>query len=155
VLGSRIANWLTANEARTLWQIPNPTSLKGKRDRALLATLLGCGLRRRELAELDFGHLQRRDEHWAIVDLVGKGGHIRTIPVPDWVKQVTDEWSSAAGINSGRIFRCVCKAGKAWGDGLTEKAVWHIVKEHAAKLGNTKLAPHDLRRYAESRTMPN
>ena len=146
MLGSRIGNWLTANEARTLWQIPNPTSLKGKRDRALLATLLGCGLRRRELAELDFGHLQRRDEHWAIVDLIGKGGHIRTIPVPDWVKQVTDEWSSAAGISSGRIFRCVCKAGKAWGDGLTEKAVWHVVKQHAAKLGIAKLAPHDLRR---------
>jgi site-specific recombinase XerD len=54
MLGSRIGNWLTANEARTLWQLPNPTFLKGKRDRALLATLLGCGLRRRELAELDF-----------------------------------------------------------------------------------------------------
>jgi site-specific recombinase XerD len=146
MLGSRIGNWLTANEARTLWQLPNPTFLKGKRDRALLATLLGCGLRRRELAELDFGHLQRRDEHWAIVDLIGKGGHIRTIPVPDWVKQVIDEWSGASGISSGRIFRCVCKASKAWGDGLTEKAVWHVVKQHAAKLGIAKLAPHDLRR---------
>jgi len=50
----------------------------GQRYRALLATLLGCGLRRRELADLDFGHLQRRDEHWVIVDLIGKGGHIRT-----------------------------------------------------------------------------
>ena len=62
------------------------------------------------------------------------------------MKQVIDEWSSAAGTTSGRVFRCVCKAGKAWGDGLTEKAVWHIVKEHAAKLGIAKLAPHDLRR---------
>ena len=49
-------------------------------------------------------------------------------------------------ISSGRIFRCVCKAGKAWGDSLTEKAVWHVVKQHAAKLGIAKLAPHDLRR---------
>jgi site-specific recombinase XerD len=83
MLGSRIGNWLTANEARTLWQLPNPAFLKGKRDRALMATLLGCGLRRRESAGLDFGHLQRRDEHWAIVDLIGKEGHMRTIPVPD------------------------------------------------------------------------
>ena len=99
-----------------------------------------------KIAGLDFGHLQRRDEHWAIVDLIGKGGHIRTVPVPVWVKQVIDEWSNAAGISSARVFRCVCKAGKAWGHGITEKAVWHIVKKHAATLGITKLAPHDLRR---------
>jgi site-specific recombinase XerD len=90
-LGVRLGNWLTATEARTLWQFPDAQTLKGKRDRALLAILLGCGLRRRELTELDFRHLQRRDEHWAIVDLVGKGGHIRTVPVPDWVKSVIDE----------------------------------------------------------------
>jgi site-specific recombinase XerD len=103
MLGIRLGNWLTANEAKSLWQAPSPESLKGKRDRALLATLLGCGLRRRELADLSFSHLQRRDEHWAIVDLVGKGGHIRTIPVPEWVKRLIGEWSSAAGVESGRV----------------------------------------------------
>ena len=45
-LGMRLGNWLTANEARSLWQIPDPRTLKGKRDRAILAVLLGCGLRR-------------------------------------------------------------------------------------------------------------
>jgi site-specific recombinase XerC len=69
-----------------LWQVPDCTTLKGKRDRALIAILLGCGLRRREAAELDVAHLQWREEHWAIVDLVGKGRHIRTVPVPEWVK---------------------------------------------------------------------
>jgi site-specific recombinase XerC len=48
-----------------------------KRDRAILAVLLGCGLRCRDLADLDFAHLQQREEYWAIVDLVGKGGHAR------------------------------------------------------------------------------
>jgi site-specific recombinase XerD len=76
-LGFQLGNWLTADEARTLWQLPDPTTLKGKRDRAILAVLLGCGLRRRELTELTFEHLQRREEHWAIVDLVGKAGHVR------------------------------------------------------------------------------
>jgi hypothetical protein len=51
-LGVRFGNWLTADEARQLWQAPDPDTLKGKRDRAILAVLLGCGLRRRELAEL-------------------------------------------------------------------------------------------------------
>jgi site-specific recombinase XerD len=78
-LGVRLGNWLTAEEARRFWQSPVPDTLKGKRDRAILAVLLGCGLRRRELADLDFAHLQQREEHWAIVDLIGKGGHIRTV----------------------------------------------------------------------------
>jgi site-specific recombinase XerD len=145
-LGVRLGNWLTAEEARCLWQLPGTETLKGKRDRALLAVLLGCGLRRRELAELTLDHLQRREDHWAIVDLVGKGGHIRTVPVPDWVKQTIDDWLLAAGIVTGRVFRCVCRAGTAWGDGMTEKVVWHVVKEHAAKLSLVRLAPHDLRR---------
>ena len=89
-LGVRLGNWLTAEEARRFWQAPDPNTLKGKRDRAILAILLGCGLRRRELADLEFTHLQKREEHWAIVDLVGKGGHIRTVPVPDWVKATID-----------------------------------------------------------------
>src|SRR5438094_6401456 len=73
-LGVRLGNWLTAEEARRFWQAPPPDTIKGRRDRAILAILLGCGLRRRELADLEFTHLQRRDEHWAIVDLVGRVG---------------------------------------------------------------------------------
>ena len=61
------------------------------------------------MADLDFRHLQQREEHWAIVDLVGKGGHIRTVPLPDWVKTTIDEWLVAAAISAGRVFRCVCR----------------------------------------------
>ncbi|MGA8595111.1 MAG: tyrosine-type recombinase/integrase [Bryobacteraceae bacterium] len=100
----RLGNWLTADEAHRLWQAPDPDTLKGKRDRAILAVLLGCGLRRRELANLEFRHLQQREEHWAIVDLVGKAGYIRTVPVPDWVKEVVDLWIAAAGLSGGRCF---------------------------------------------------
>jgi site-specific recombinase XerD len=145
-LGVRLGNWLTAEEARRFWQSPAPSTLKGKRDRAILAVLLGCGLRRRELADLDFTHLQQREEHWAIVDLIGKGGHIRTVPVPEWVKATIDLWVTAAGISAGRLFRCVCRAGKHWGDGVTERVVWHVVKDYAKRLGFATLAPHDLRR---------
>ena len=77
-LGVRLGNWLTAEQARTLWQLPNAETVKGKRDRAILSILLGCGLRRRELAELTFDHLQQREDHWAVVDLIGKAGHMRT-----------------------------------------------------------------------------
>jgi integrase len=137
---------LTAEEARALWQIPNAYSLRGKRDRAILAVLLGCRLRRGELINLAFDHIQRREDHWAIVDLIGKAGHVRTVPMPEWVKRTIDGWLSEADISQGKLFRCVSRTGTAWGTGITEKVVWHVVKEYAKKLGVTKLAPHDLRR---------
>jgi site-specific recombinase XerD len=134
ILGVRLGNWLTAEEARRFWQAPSPDTIKGRRDRAILAILLGCGPRRRELADLEFTHL------------VGKGGHIRTVPVPDWVKAAVDLWVVAAGISAGRLFRCVCRAGKCWGVGVTERVVWHVVKDYAKKVGLSQVAPHDLRR---------
>jgi integrase len=145
-LGSRLGNWLTAGEASALWQLPDGQTLTGKRNRAILAILLGCGLRRRELAELTLESIQRREERWAIVDLVGKGRHIRTVPVPIWVKETLDAWLAATGIESGPLFRCVCRADKLWGRGISEKTVWHVVKKTAASMKIPQLSPHDLRR---------
>ncbi|SRR5579871_906125 len=51
--------------------------------------------------------------------------------MPGWVKTLLDEWLQAANLTAGKLFRRVNKNGKAWGDGLTEKAVWHVVREHA------------------------
>ena len=63
-----------------------------------------------------------------------------------WVKEIIDDWLRAAGVKSGRLFRCVSRSGTVWGEGMTEKVVWHVLKEFAAKLGVPKLALHDLRR---------
>jgi len=62
------------------------------------------------------------------------------------VKQILDQWLQAANITSGKLFRRVLKMGKAWGERLTEKAIWSVVREYAAKSNIDKLAPHDLRR---------
>ena len=145
-LGMRLGNWLTTEQGHALWQAPDSHRLKGKRDRALLALLLACGLRRHEAVDLTLDHLQQREEHWAIGDLVGKGGHVRTVPVPDWVRTELVDWLTAAAIDGGKLFRRVNKVGRTWGDGMTVKAVWHIVKESARSIGLAKLAPHDLRR---------
>src|SRR5262249_17685298 len=83
-LGGRLGNWWTAEQGSALWQAPHQERLKGKRDRALLSLLLACGLRRHELADVTVDHLQQREGHWAIVDLRGKAGHVRTVPVPGW-----------------------------------------------------------------------
>src|SRR5208337_2649512 len=116
-LGMRLGNWLTAEQGQALWQAPDHQRLKGKRDRALLALLLACGLRRHEAVALRLEHLQQREDHWAIVDLIGKGGHVRTVPVPDWVHQMLDQWLLAAGVFQGNIFRRVNKVDRPWGTG--------------------------------------
>jgi integrase len=145
-IGVRLGNWLTADQSRTLLATPDVETVKGRRDRAMLALMLGCGLRRGEVADLKVDHLQQREDHWVIADLVGKGAHIRTIPVPEWVKSTIDLWLTSAAITHGRIFRCVTRKGSVWGDGITEKVIWHVVKESAGRAGIAKLSPHDCRR---------
>src|SRR5450432_4877352 len=144
-LGVRIGNWLTIDQSRKLLGKP-PDSLRGKRDRAILAQLIGCGLRRAELVGLRTEDFQVREEHCVIADLVGKGKHIRTVPVPVWAKRAVDEWTAAAGINGGAIFRRVSRLDKIWGAGITAKAIWHVVKAAAKRADIKNLAPHDLRR---------
>jgi integrase len=96
---------------------------------------------------LAIDHLQQREGHWAIVDLSGKGGHVQTVPVPDWVYCELSTWIEAAGIKSGKVFRrVIALANLALGNGVAEKLAWHVVKEFATKTGVANLAPHDLRR---------
>jgi site-specific recombinase XerD len=144
--GVRMGNWLTAEQAGSLWQSPDNARLKGKRDRALLALLLACGLRRHEAANLRVEDLQQREDHWAIVDLVGKGRHIRTVPMPDWVHVELLGWLSSASINRGKIFRRISRTGRVLGESISEKAIWHVVRSSASQVGVPALAPHDLRR---------
>jgi len=145
-LGVRIGNWLTAEQGKVLIQSSTPDTLRGKRDRAILALLLGCGLRRAEIVTVRVEDLQLREEHWVIADLVGKGRHVRTVPMPIWVKRIIDEWTAASEICSGTVFRRVNRQGRILGGGLTSKAVWHVVKAAARRIGIPNLAPHDLRR---------
>ena len=122
-LGMRLGNWLTIDQGRRLLASPATDSMRDKRDHAILSLLLGCGLRRAELTGLRLSDFQQRDEHWAIVNLFGKGGHIRTVPVPDWVKAVIDDWLIASEIKEGAVFRRVTCRGNVWGSKISEKLV--------------------------------
>ena len=98
------------------------------------------------MTTLRFDDFQLREGHWVIADLRGKGGHIRTISVPEWVKEAVDSWPLGAGINTGPLLRSVNKAGRIWGNGFTPKVIWPIVKVNAKNSGLPTVAPHDLRR---------
>jgi site-specific recombinase XerD len=91
-----IGKWLTVEQSRTLLAEPQGNSLRGKPERAILALLIGWGLRRTELVGLELEDVQLREERWVIADLIGKGKHIRTVPVPVWAKNAVDEWTDAA-----------------------------------------------------------
>jgi integrase len=145
-VGVRVGNWLSARQAQMLLNAPDITTVRGLRDRAILAVLLGCGLRRSEVAALTFAHIQQRDGRWCIVDLVGKHGRIRTTPMPIWVKIAIGAWTSAADVADGHVFRSVIRGDRVSGDRLGEKVVWQLIKPYAEAAGVPGIAPHDLRR---------
>ena len=128
-LGVRLGNWLTPEQGRRLLRTEAPLTLRGLRDHAMVALLLGCGLRRGEVLALALHSVQQREEHWVIADLLGKAGHVRTVPMPDWVKASLDAWTTAAGLTQGRAFRAINKAGRVWGEGMTAKVIWDVVKD--------------------------
>lgn len=144
--GVRVGNWLSLRQAQDLLSAPDIATTRGLRDRAMLAVLLGCGLRRSEVAALTFAHIQQRDGRWCIVDLVGKHGRVRTAPLPTWVKVAIDAWTSAVGLAEGHVFRPVTRGGQAGGERLGEKVVWQMLRHYAEASGVPGLAPHDLRR---------
>ena len=143
--GRRTGNWLTRVQTEQMLALPDRTTNKGKRDRALLCLLIGCGLRREELASVTLERIQQRDGRWALVDLEGKGRRIRTVPMPPWAKVAIDAWSSAAQITDGRLLRAVNKADRVVGQGMTAQAVFGVVEQYGVKIG-MEIAPHDLRR---------
>src|SRR5580692_4970952 len=144
--GVRLGNWLSLKQAQALLNAPDITTTKGLRDRAIIAVLLGCGLRRSEVSALTFKHVQQRDGRWCIVDLVGKHGRVRTVPMPTWVKVAIDAWTGPAGVVDGYIFRPVNRGGRIQGDVLSEKVVWQMLKPYAKAAGVAGIAPHDCRR---------
>jgi site-specific recombinase XerD len=145
-LGFRAGNWLSAEESSEVLRHAYGPSLRAKRDYAMLAMLFGCGFRRSELVGLEMHEIQMRQGHWAVVDLIGKGGHIRTVPIPQWVKAALDQWTRAAGVREGRLFRAVARTGKVWGKGISQNVVWYVVRTCCERVGLEHIAPHDLRR---------
>jgi integrase len=144
--GTRLGNWLTREQAKELLTVPDRSTLKGKRDYVILALLVGCALRRNELAELDVETIQQREGRWVLADLEGKGRRIRTVAIPIWVKHGINAWMTAAGIEDGRLLRSVSKSGKVNGDTLSDWAVWSVVEQSSKQIGIEHFGAHDLRR---------
>ncbi len=95
-VGIRVGNWLSVRQAQSLLNAPDVSTVRGIRDRAILAVLLGCGLRRSEVAALTVTHIQQRAMAVGASWICGEStAGVRTAPMPTWVKVATDAWTSA------------------------------------------------------------
>jgi integrase len=144
-LGVRAGNWLGKEQAEQLLALPDRSTLVGKRDRVVLALLLGGGLRREELATLTIAHVQQRDNRWCLVDLEGKGKRVLTVPIPQWTKDAIDEWLAVFPYTEGLLLGKVNKGGRFVGQGMSPPAIYGVVLRYE-KLLQVNVKPHDLRR---------
>ncbi len=143
--GHRTGNWLSLEQAQQLINAPDISALYGLRNRAMLAVLIGCGLRRHELVKLILPQLQMREGRWVITDLVGKRNKTRTVTVPNWVKQSIDVYINATQIHSGHLFQAMTKGGHISRDSISAETVRDVVKIYSRQCGFS-ISPHDLRR---------
>jgi site-specific recombinase XerD len=147
-LGRRLGNWLSSEDAKALIDAPPKNTLKGQRDRAMLAIMLGCGLRRSEVVTVKWGQIQKRFGRWVLVDIEGKGGRVRSVAIPRWVKVALDDWCRAGELsnNKGPVFKTVNRWGQVQRDKLSVDTVLDTVRLYGRMIGEPELAPHDLRR---------
>lgn len=82
---------------------------------------------------------------WVIVDLVGKGGRVRSVPMPSWTKSAIDAWIETAEVTCGTVFRAITKGGRISATKITARGIFAVVQRFGAEIGVPKLAPHDLR----------
>jgi len=152
----RLGNWIGAADAARLIQTPPADTLRGRRDRAMLAVLIGCGIRRAELARLADADIQQREGRWCVVDLAGKGRKLRTVPMPGWTKVLVDRWIAARDqarkIDQSNIIdqaapRLFCSMDNRGNlhDTMSSNAIYETVL-YWAKRASLPVAPHDLRR---------
>jgi integrase len=142
--GQRVGNWLGKDEfSKLIDQQPKDTN-KGLRDRALLALLAYCGLRRSEAAALKLGDLKVVDGQ-PLAEIRGKGNKTRIVPIHPKATVILGEWVRAAGIKEGYVIRSVNKGDNIQQQGMTATAVYQNIKRMGEEAG-IEVAPHDLRR---------
>ncbi len=145
--GVRLGQWLTVEQTRDLLAVPDRSQLKGKRSYGILSVLTQSALRREEASRLDMSHIQMREGRWVLADIQGKRGRVRTVALPASAKAAIDEWTRAAGITSGPVFRRLTKSGRVLpGKGLGVWAIWDVVVTSAKAIGIEGFGPHDARR---------
>ena len=140
--------FLTEEEAEAIFRVPDRRTLQGKRDYAILLTLLTAGLRKAEICGLKIGDLKTY-RNQAVIDVIGKGKKFRRIPLNSGTLLAIKEYLKASknGVApDGSMFKTLGKHGPYEERGLTPKAVDCLIKSVATKaLIKKRIHPHVIR----------
>src|SRR5438105_1448121 len=124
-IGVRLGNWLTPEQGRRLLDSAVPSTPRQLRDHAMVAMLIGCGLRRAELLALRLDSIRQREEHWVIADL-GRGrtcAHCADSGLGEGGRGRVDRggvYHARSGVPRDQ------QAGRIWGDGMSPKVLWDV-----------------------------
>lgn len=156
VRGSRLPRGraLATDEVTALFRsCDQDTSCKGPRDAAILAVMLGCGLRRAEVIGLDYSSILHQDQ---ALSVLGKGNKERIVFMPHNVWQRIHTWTETIrGESDGPLFTRIRVGDDVTSNRLTPQAVYHILGQRRLESGVEKCAPHDLRRTFASMMLDN
>jgi len=145
--GSRLPRGraLPAEEIRKLFAVCDADrSSLGPRDAAMLAVILGCGLRRSEAVGLDLRDVVTQD---CALRVLGKGNKERLAYMPAGTWERLNMWiDQVRGEHPGPLFNRIRRFDTLTNDRLTDQAVYHILQVRQRQAGIEKCAPHDLRR---------
>jgi site-specific recombinase XerD len=119
-------------------------SIIGRRDAALLAILLGTGMRRAELVSLDVGDYRSSTESLTIQR--GKGGKSRLVYLPASGKPFLERWLEVRGQTIGALLMPISKGKRLQGRHLSEGSVLYILQKRGVEAGIEPFTPHDCRR---------
>lgn len=116
----------------------------GTRDAAMLAVILGCGLRRSEAVGLDLRDIVTQER---ALRVLGKGNRERLAYMPAGTWQRLRMWiEEVRGEKDGPLFTRIRRFDTLTNDRLTDQAVYHVLQVRQQQAGIAKCAPHDLRR---------
>ena len=136
---------LSAAEVKKLFfTCESDTGAKGLRDAAIIAVLLGCGLRRSEVVGLEMGSIEREDQAFRVL---GKGNKERLAYMPRGTWERVSLWvEEIRGDHPGPLFTRIRRYSDVTDDRLSDQAIYHILDTRRVEAGLEKCAPHDLRR---------
>lgn len=139
---------ITPTAMRRLCDAPDPTTLKGLRDQALLATLASSALRVDELATLTIGQIMPQDGGY-LVRVRGKNDtDYREAPLSREAHTLIEQWLAVRPVASEWIFTSFGgRGGRASAAPMSAVSVWRTVQHYAALVGLAHVKPHDFRRF--------
>lgn len=144
---------LTTHQCKKLLNVCDDNTLSGLRDKALLALMMGCGLRRAEITSLQMEHWDPKESAFTFI---GKGNKQRKVYLPPDLEPIFDSWISVRGSTEGSIFPPIHKGQKKESIKICNMlpcSVYRIVKRRAKAAKIPTLTPHDLRRTFASRML--